>query len=335
MQMLAVPTQDGIDLAIPPALAGLKAWIAIAAKTVFSRDEAAGLAGFVESPLPIGSEKSIGRFVVRKQLCLNPNGWIVFTFKTTDDGSALSDDSDEKLFNGKPISVWVETLSSEDRDERGAAIKQLAEIGKPAIPAVRSALRSRNPQVVVAACDVIGRTGQEAADAIPDLIVALKRDSEGFYGNGFTNVPTAAVFALKRIGKPSVKPLIEMMKVERGLLLTYIIPALAEIGEDAEEAIPGLIDVLRTRSTLYRTYAAGALGEFGDKAKAAVPDLIAALSDGHPPLRETAARALGRIGPDANEAIPQLRRLLDDDVKAVRETAAQAIANIEESDSRK
>ncbi|MAX36778.1 MAG: hypothetical protein CME33_09470 [Gimesia sp.] len=363
MQLLAVPTRGGMNLAIPPTLAGLKAWVVIAAQSVFSREEATGLASFVESSFPIGSEKTIGRFIVRKSLCLRPNGWLVFTLKTVDDGSAPSSLSAQEIFSGRSITAWVKALSSENSTERNIAIAQfseigmpaiapllecfasnesttrsaaaeaLAKIGEPAVPSLRSALSSRNPQVVGSACDAIGKIGRNAADVVPDLIAVMKRDSQGFWGYGFTSVNISVRSALKKIGKPSVKPLIVLLNSEKGPIVLDTISTLEDIGPDAEESIPALTEVLRTQNILCKTYAAHTLGTFGAKSKEAVPYLIRALSESHSPLRENSAEALGRIGPDAVEALSQLGKRLDDDDKNVRQAAAKAIDLINRPDN--
>jgi len=127
MQMLAVPTSDGLDLAIPPALPGLKAWIAIAAKTVFSRDEAAGLAGFVESPLPIGSEQTIGRFVVRKGLCLSPNGWLVFSLRSANGNHSPTKDLHNE--NNEPRERETREEDIQDDWVESEALAAIAKIG--------------------------------------------------------------------------------------------------------------------------------------------------------------------------------------------------------------
>jgi len=77
LQILIVPTNDGIRLVMPPNLAGLKAWVAVVAKSIFAKDELAALANFVEKP--VGYTETKGRFRLKKQIAAVPRDWIVVT----------------------------------------------------------------------------------------------------------------------------------------------------------------------------------------------------------------------------------------------------------------
>ena len=138
----------------------------------------------------------------------------------------------------------------------------------------------------IAAIQALGGFGREAANAVPELVQAL-RDKD--------------------------------LRVR-----WFAAEALGLIGPDAKAAIPALHAALRSRDAVaadaanvdggvadapMRLIAAFALGRIGPEARAAIPDLIAALSGPDSRVRAEAARALGLMGPDARAAIPELIRL--------------------------
>ena len=122
-----------------------------------------------------------------------------------------------------------------------------------------------------AAARGLARIGPQASQAVPALLHARTRGSEGIEARA------AIDKALKAIG-----------------------PA----------AVPHLVAALKSGGETVRFHAAQALGTLGPKAEAAVPDLAAALeSDGHRGVRASAARALGAIGRPALRALAALRRV--------------------------
>ena len=71
--------------------------------------------------------------------------------------------------------------------------------------------------------------------------------------------------------------------------------ALAEIGEDAREAVPALIKTMDDKDVEVRGAAVFALGEIGPAARAAVLALTRRLKDDDADIRKAAALALGKI----------------------------------------
>jgi len=84
---------------------------------------------------------------------------------------------------------------------------------------------------------------------------------------------------------------------------------LAELGADAEEAIPRLISILQHDDYQLHVSASMTLAKIGKKS---VPYLANLLEDKRLDIRRRAASTLEEIGADAEEAIPQLIRALDD-----------------------
>src|SRR5262245_21464886 len=93
------------------------------------------------------------------------------------------------------------------RDPITAATVALGRIGKPAVPALTSALADPEVNVRIRACKALSAIGAAAADAVPALTQALSDPQEA--------VREEAAHALGQIGEaagPSVPNLLEMMR---------------------------------------------------------------------------------------------------------------------------
>ncbi|WP_422924275.1 HEAT repeat domain-containing protein [Singulisphaera sp. PoT] len=92
--------------------------------------------------------------------------------------------------------------------------------------------------------------------------------------------------------------------------------ALASIGKDAADAIPGLIEAMRVEeSTKHHQSYIEALVAIGPKA---IPSLVQALGTPEANLRIGAVDALGRLGPELASAVPGLIKALDDGTEFMR-----------------
>lgn len=100
---------------------------------------------------------------------------------------------------------------------------------------------------------------------------------------------------------------------------------IAEMGTEAEEAVPVLIDNLSYEGSYgVRLVAANALGAIGPAAKRAIPVLISVMRDDFVHTRSAAAKALGQIGDKS--AVPALAEALYDEKESVRMSATEAIS---------
>jgi HEAT repeat protein len=135
--------------------------------------------------------------------------------------------------------------------------------------------------------------------------------------------------ALVKIGKPSVRPLLESLGVWNGIADNGFL--VAEILGDIKDTacVPGLIDIVQSGSHITRPYAARALGLMGDHR--AVDVLTAALSSKVPALARESAEALGRLD-DRRAAGPLCSALRSDDPE-VRMAAAGALGHAGDSAS--
>ena len=86
------------------------------------------------------------------------------------------------------------------------------------------------------AANALGSIGQDAKDAVPDLIIALK-DSD-------KHIRSSAANALGGIGKDAVPALITALKDSDKNVRSSAADALGSIGEDAKDAVPTLIDLI-------------------------------------------------------------------------------------------
>jgi HEAT repeat protein len=186
-----------------------------------------------------------------------------------------------------------ERLVSADEQVRDSADSELGGLDEAAkaklVPALTTALKSKDAAVRYYAAKAIGEIGPGAKSAIPVLIKMLNDTGLD------SNVGLAATDAFGRIGP---------------------------------EAIPYLMKALKDKDNETRSNAASALGDFGPAAKAAVPLLIEAANGKYMGLRQSSVRALGRIGPDAKAAVPALAAALKDKNALLQSHAAEALENI-------
>jgi HEAT repeat protein len=205
--------------------------------------------------------------------------WLTLTLSLLTAGPSSAQVAGEPVYGGKPLSVWVKDLKSNDAQERTAA------------------------------ADAIGALGPRARTALPDLIAALKDEKKEFVGAN-----CSVAIALYRVGPPEqvIPPLIEALRREEktnGLPSCAAI-ALANIGPPA---VPALVEALKDKRAQARRAAAFGLGMIGAGAKEAVPALGAALDDPDQQVRFCVVCALQGIGPAAKSAAPRLRVTLSQD----------------------
>jgi HEAT repeat protein len=177
----------------------------------------------------------------------------------------------------------------------------------------------------------IGNCELEAKDAIPALLEALSDND--------TRVRRAASNALRLKVRPDTKtavvPLFAALKDKDHEVRAFSAEALANIGPEADKAIPALMEAAidPVNDWTVRYSAALAIGRIGPNALPAVPTLIRVIlnKSENRLVRPAATKALGEIGPDAREAIPALKECLKDSDYSVRAEAAYALWRIDQN----
>jgi len=114
-----------------------------------------------------------------------------------------------------------------DPKVRPEAIEALGRIGKPAVPALATALRGDDRTAQLGAVQALSRIGKDAAEAAPALIPLLA-DSE---------VGLEAVRALSLIGKSAVPDLLKALDHPNAENRRRAAMTLGHIGPDAQEAM--------------------------------------------------------------------------------------------------
>jgi len=221
------------------------------------------------------------------------------------------------------ITTLIALLADLDEEFREIVGEALADVGPPAVPFLRDALRHEEIRIRLQAVRSLHSAGWRYAGipdkgAAADLAAALQDKSPAIRGH--------AAYAL------------------------------ATMGPDAEQAIPSLIKCLNDKEESVRNAACNALGMIGPAAEPAIPTIRRLLMDDPKPtalgeralgrigsssvnvlvellahknarVRSEAAMALARIGPEAKVAVPVLiKRLLDEDLAVGVESAVALYA---------
>jgi HEAT repeat protein len=224
----------------------------------------------------------------------------------------------------KSIAALIQQLRSPRFEERESAMKELIRVGAPALPALRGAVQSTDPELVRRATDcvaIIERNVQIAAH-----IQALKDEDWRKRANAAEKLVDFGPW-----GEPAIPALLDAMEDENPFVWTNAMRAIGKVGPKATRAIPRLIHLLKAPEDEKNrsSEAARTLGEIGSAAADSAPALLELLKKGgHPVQRREAATALGLIGGDNNNLVPALTRALNDSEVEVRCRAASALAQI-------
>lgn len=163
----------------------------------------------------------------------------------------------------------------------------------------RKELNSTDASVRRSAAFALGRLGDDARDAVPDLVRLL--------GDDETKVRDMAASALGDIARALADGNAEEWQQSGGMLVKLL--------QDDPSA--------RVRRS-----AAYALGAFGPRAGGAEEYLMHALGDAEPAVRQNAAWALGQIGVHDKKVVATMCELLRDKNALVRRDAAGALGSI-------
>ncbi len=201
------------------------------------------------------------------------------------------------------------------RSSYGAA-EALGKIGRPALPVLLEALKSRNPRVRELAAMGLGLLGAQGEDAIDPLAKLLFDKKEA------GQIRDAAAESLALIGPETLPVWIKALGQADGELRRKACSAVRIMGPDAEQAIPHLFALIeKDRPECYD--AASALAAIGPPA---IPAAVKALKSPAYRTRLMAVYVLGTMGPMASESAPALRELLKTEtVSELRDLVKQSL----------
>ena len=171
---------------------------------------------------------------------------------------------------------------------------------------LRAGLADSNGAVLEYTAYAIARLGKQAAPAAPELLKLAADPREP--------VRTAALEALRVIGKPAALPLIDHLRNPDAAVRSDIARALSWLRPIPPNYLPTLRQALEDDQLVVRTGAIAALAAMKEAAGPAVPDLIELIEDpelmrvGSPAGRNVplVQYALEQIGPPAVEALTKL-----------------------------
>jgi HEAT repeat protein len=283
-------------------------------------------------------------------------------WEMTDESAAPSfeDDDKQSVF----LTNLVKKLSDPDRDVRASAVQSLsvAVDTEPQtsisdlVSDLTTALNDESPYVRRIAAYTLGRIGEPAYVAIPQLIQALDDPDpmvrsatawafqdigalakeampqlQSLLNDPDLSVRGHAAMALAILGdssEPVIRALREALKFPDEDTREQAAFTLGLVGQSGQVAFPELQELLKDNFPEVRRAASLALGRIGEPAAAAVPGLVDAIDDSDPLVRTNTVRALGRMGEAANIAVPGLRGALDDSYPTVRAHAARSLGQL-------
>lgn len=257
----------------------------------------------------------------------------------------------EPLYDGKPMTVWLEDLSHNDSKVRKKAQGVLVKAGPEIVPHLVSALKRKNSD--------FSRVYMSLREQMPMFIMERMPYpmDKAIYRYNAANI----LSEFGPVAKSAVPQLQKLLTDEDESVRFAVAAALGSIGPDAREAIPGLLVLTRSSNAYCRVNAGWALWsidptghtatatriltgvlmeggmpginatdmlvEMGQVAMA-VPPLMEALQAPDPNRRNKAANLLGRIGPEAKSSVGALTEALGDTNTQVRMSAARALGKI-------
>ncbi|HWD21333.1 MAG TPA: hypothetical protein VHB20_18850 [Verrucomicrobiae bacterium] len=243
--------------------------------------------------------------------------------------------SREPMYDGKPLSFWLECYTAGNRTETSMqqADKALEAIGAKAVPTLISMIQKTDPRWKMKLIRLSRKQHLVKIKHVPaeEQISVAARGFAMIRGNGKEAVPAlirifrkdvsetsqkAAVEALGDIGpaaKDAVPALTEALPKSKGQLAYAMVDTLGAIGPDARNAVPLLAQSLPGSKDQMPFLIVAALGDIHSKPEVAVPALSEHLKVSHFESRLFTLAALRRFGPDAREAVPAIIKMLKED----------------------
>ncbi len=184
----------------------------------------------------------------------------------------------------------------DDYDKRAAAeaLEKFGPYAGAAVPILRKNLVPSNRDVAWFSARAIGNIGADAAEAVPDLLDAIKKNAdtcEGYFSS----------------------------------FCESFIPAIGKIGPPARGAVPDLEALLNHRDPYVRMRLAVALIRIDPSNRKALQELERLLKDSDVEIRRRSLVALGECGKDAKPAKHLIEMTIKDDDTDVRREAGDLL----------
>lgn len=237
----------------------------------------------------------------------------------------------------------AQELQRMERSEEPVLVETIADLGKPAVPALVAVLKDKEQGVFarMMAARGLAKLGRLARPMLADLeahceeeSIPIALESAHAYlraGGAVTKVLPVLQLCLKhkvpavawnaaRVAR-SVGPVASKLVPELQALLKHTdseiriqaAHALSEMGAAARPAVTALAELYVSGDGRQRYQVGQALGRLGAEAKAAVPVLLGQLDKLEKVSPNPIIVLLGTVGPEAKAAVPDLVKLLDGD----------------------
>jgi HEAT repeat protein len=232
---------------------------------------------------------------------------------------------EEPTYRGKTVAAWKAILKKGDPRQRLTAVLALGEAGReavPALPELTAVLKDSQVLVRRAAAQTLAGLGTDAAPAVPALALAL-RDAD-------PAVRQLAGKALSEVGELAIPPLLEALKESDWNARAAAVMALDGLSSRGPKVVQALAQAAaKDAHQTVRRLSLVALANMADEATDAIPHLAGLLRDKDTNLRATAAIALVKIGKDS---VAELVKILSDPAADARLAAIQTLSQFGKED---
>lgn len=222
------------------------------------------------------------------------------------------------------IPVLVNCLRHPDPTIKDRAGWALSQMGDAVLPAAIFLLTSEDGELQLDACVILGKLGEKARPAGPELLKLLRCKNP--------RARAGAAWAIGQIGftaEEAVRALVHALEDEDRYVRDNAVWALAHMPH-CEIAITEVADALTCPDPDRRAAAAWILGEMSAEQGQVVQKLSNMLKDPYPPARANAVRSLGKL-PATDESIAAMIPLLADPTLEVRDLTVWTIAALGET----
>ncbi|MES2178483.1 MAG: HEAT repeat domain-containing protein [Gemmatimonadota bacterium] len=236
--------------------------------------------------------------------------------------------SREVEHEGRPISYWIDQMTSADSMVRHRAVEAFAHDASKSPEAARALMAvlasERDADVHATVAEALGSLGPNALEATPALVrllednhIVLRERAASTLGEIGTRSPlvvpalvsalmdphhdvrAAAAEALGRIGSGAATgaiPLARLVQTDGiGWVRVQAAQALGKIGSERDTVIPILVRATRSERSELRMAALEALGHFLAPGASADSAITLALRDSNPDVRDAAVRARNAV----------------------------------------